>query len=211
MSFKAFGFNLTDEHVKLITAMLANITSETVTVFDIRCFEPEVEPADIIIAYGVQAQRRLDKVKCRARIGFPGPDRLDMTHGDPEEIKLAQQKLMKFRDKLDLDTTQAVHTEEDTILKQHLNLTEELPTILTASDVKTLEEQQIKQGKTHWTGVTSDGRTVRVTVEPEEKTADINLTFAELHAVMGLKDTLRVKELEIVYKPSAITRKSSTQ
>lgn len=211
MSFKAFGFNLIDNHIRLIKAMLKNITDEEVEIIDLRCFEPEVGLADIIIAYGFKAQRRLENKKCRARLGFPDPDRLDVAHGDPKERRLAQEKLIKFRDTLDSDTTEVIQTIEGPTTKQCLKLTEELPANLTASDVKKLEEQQFKQGKTHWTGLTADGRSICVSVEPEESTADINLTFAELYAVMGLRDTLRVQELEFVYKPTAATRKSSIQ
>jgi len=211
MSFKAFGFNLTSDHTELIKRMVANITDEQVEVTDVRSFEPEVTREDIVLAYGLQAQRKLQGVRCGVLLEFPDPDRLDMTLGDPEEIRLAQEKLTSFGELLDIHTTEQVHTEEPTNT-QSLNLTtEEIPANLTASDVKKLEEQQFKQGRTHWTGMTRDGRSIRVTVEPEENTADINITFAELYAVMGLVETLRVKELEFVYKPSAVTRKSSTQ
>ena len=178
---------------------------------DIRCFEPEVSPTDIILTYGSQAQRKLQNVQCGLKLELPDLDRLDTAHGDPELIRLAQEKLKKFRELLNSDTKQEVQTVEDPTLKQCLNLTEELPANLSASDIKILEGHQIKQGKTYWTGVTAGGKSIRITVEPEEDTADINITFAELYAVIGLRDILRVQELEFVYKPSTATRKSSTQ
>ena len=208
---KAFGFNLTNDHTALIRRMLKDIIDEEIEVVDLQCFPPEIGPTDIIVAYGRQAQRRLQEVLCRAKVGFPDPDRLDVAHGDPEEIRLAREKLAKFRDMLDSDTKLEILLKPDTIPKHCLNLTEELPKDLTASDIKKLEEQQLRQGKTHWTGSTTNGKTIRITIEPENNTADINITFAELYAVMGLRDTLRVQELEFVYKPSATIETGSTQ
>lgn len=211
MTFKAFGFNLTDSHTTLIRRMLKNITDETIEIIDLRCFPPNIESTDKVIAYGLKAQRFLQDIKCKTKVGFPDPDKLDVAHGDPEEIRLAQEKLIQFRDMLDSNIKEEVRTLENTILKQSLNLTEEFPLNLTAPNVRQLEEQQLKQGKIHWTGITMNGKSIRITIEPEDKTADINITFAELYAVIGLRDTLRVQELEFVYKPSVATGKSSAK
>jgi hypothetical protein len=204
---RGMGFDLSKSETHIIDMMTLYVSGgKKVTVTDLQCHRIQYDAADTILVYGNRAWRMLKDVDCRTKIRFPAPSKLDTTHGDPDEIDRAKAKLVLIKEAL-ADNT--IDTISDT--DEEPNLTEEIPEDLTAADVKILEIQQRRQDKIYWKGMTKSGRSLRVTVEPEQGTADINITFAELYAIIGLRETLQVKELEFVYKPSTTAGKSNTQ
>lgn len=208
---KLFGSSL-DYNQMLVVEKIKNFMGEECEVIDLSSFEPEINEDDVVIVFGRKAQRRTENMKSRFRIELPAPFQLDATLGASEETREETfRKLQELKQALDSGANKDIpNTTSCPKTNKTLNLTEELPPQLTTIAVQELEKQQRAQGLIHWSGRTVDGRTIRVTVEPEENSADINLTFAELYAVIGLKEAFRVKELEIVHKPSTTTRESST-
>jgi hypothetical protein len=211
MKFKAFAYSIDANQYTTIRKMIQFLTEEEPEIIDLRSFEPEISKDDLVLVYGIKAQRRLEKNKCLLKVEFPEPYKLGKTAlGNETDRKSAWEKLIQLKNTLDSGNMEAI-SKASFENQKTLNLTEELPSKLTATNIKELERQQKEQGKTHWSGWTTNGKSIRVTVEPEKSEADINITFAELYAVMGLKEVFRVKELEIVCKSSHITETNNTK
>ena len=56
---------------------------------------------------------------------------------------------------------------------------------------------QLKEFK-GWHTITPEGHKIKITLEPEENTADINITFSELFFIKAAMETLNVKDLQII-------------
>ena len=216
---KLFGYGLDEQQFERLEGVKGWIVRslplecQSVEIEDLRSFDPEADNKDVIILFGKKAIQKASKLTPRFKLELSEVYKLEPSFNGSEQYRQETfDKINKLLQQLrsglnnDLPKTEPVQQTDKT-----LNLTEELPKELTTGVTKILEKQQIEQGVTHWQGSTVDGRTIRVTVEPEKDTADINITFAELHAVMGLKEAFRVKELEFVYKPSNSTREDSTK
>lgn len=210
MRLKAYGYRLTKDETELIRRMATHITQETIDVLDLMSYDLDIKPDDTIMAFGIRAKRACADKKCLALLEFPEPGRLDPVHGEKSEREAAYSRLVKFKEVLDSGDLNNLDRSRSSLIpkKSAIKLTEELLPDLTADKVRELERYQREQGKTSWDGVTKDGKTIHITVEPEENNADVNMTFVELFAVLGLMEAFRVKELEFVYKPSSTSRKS---
>ena len=199
---KAYGFNLRKEDYKTIQRMGAIIDATQKTeIFDLKSFGVEVDPNDILFIYGPRALKECEAFECLAKIEFPDISKLDATFGDEQERELAHEKLLRLKDVLASDKL----SEPDSLLTGELIQDisgESLPT-LSANEVSILEAQLKKRGVTSWTCKGHDGITIRVTIEPEESNADIDITFKELYALKACQEALRIQEFKIVYKPTA--------
>lgn len=201
MQFKAYGNQLRDEDIDVIRKMASFLTDKVIDVYDTMSFDVDADEDTLLLIYGNRAAKACEKVKCLYKVEFPDASRLNSSLGETEERLEAFEMLQKLKRVLDSGDLNALDKQETVTRTEKLN-EGSLPN-LTAHQVRELERHQREQGKSHWEGLTKDGRTIRVSTEPTEGTADINMTFAELYAVMGLVETFQVKELEIVYKPSS--------
>lgn len=210
MTFKAYGYNLREVDYTTIKKMGSVVTNEVMDVYDLRSYDPDVRGDDVVFLYGAKAKNKCKGMRARAFLEFPDASRLDPALGESPERLDALQTLLKFKEALDSKRLDAVDSRSDTQQKRVQKLNEELLPELTADKVRELERQQREQGKAEWIGTTRNGKTIRVTAEPDiEQPADVNITFAELYAVIGLMDAFRVKELEIAYKPSSASREDN--
>lgn len=189
MSVKAYGYKLRKEDYGLIGRM-GDVLGQLVSTYDLASYDVDIEEDDIVLVLGEHAKRLCKGSTCQAKIEFPEPVQLDQTLGDEPLRQEAYEKLLKLKEAL-----QAVPDTTD--VKQ--NLTEGSLPKLTSGEVRALEETLLKKGVTHWIGVTTDGRSVRVSVEPERSVADIDITFAELFALRTAMEVLRIKEFEVVH------------
>jgi len=133
---------------------------------------------------------------------MPDIAKLDQTLGDEPTRQEAYEKLLKLKEALQSSTPTT------TDVKQ--NLTEGSLPKLTSGEVRTLEEMLLNKGITHWIGVTTDGRSVRVSVEPERSVADIDITFAELFALKAAMEVLRIQEFEVVHTNTNDSRQNTS-
>jgi hypothetical protein len=200
MKIRAYGYQLRDVDVTTIRKMSKFITNQVVDVLDLMSFEVDSDSDTLLLLYGNKAAMACEKAACLHKVEFPDASRLDSSLGETEERVEAFNILQNLKRVLDSGDLHALDTQ--TTETRTDKLSEQSIPNLTADQVRELERHQREQGKSHWEGITEDGRTIRVSVEPDDGAADISLTFAELFAVIGLKETFRVKELEIVYKPS---------
>jgi hypothetical protein len=200
MSIKAYGYKLRKEDYGLINRM-GSVVGEKISIYDLASYEKDIEDEDIVLVFGEHTKRMCRGSTCKALIEFPELVQLDQTLGDEPTRQEAYGKLLKLKEALqdkELDTTD---------VKQ--NLTEGSLPKLTSGEVKTLEEMLLKKGITHWIGVTTDGRSVRLSVEPERSVADVDITFAELFALRSAMEVLRIQEFEVVHTSTNDSKQSS--
>jgi len=183
---KAYTYNLSsskkDFVLKIVNYYFPN---QPTLVQDIKHFLPSIEKRDIVIAFGERAFAAV-KNKSPNTIKLPKLEQLDPINGDKKQRDISKKNLEDF--------VKTVLSIPNQVNDNHLELDEDLPPNLT----------EIVKKRTKWEGVTENGKTIKVTSEPEQLTADINLTFDELHSIMCLKEAFRVKELEIVERNNSI-------
>jgi hypothetical protein len=201
MKIAAYGYQLRKEDIQVIKNMCKFITKDIIDIYDIMSFDIASSKDTLLLLYGNKAIEVSKNIICLHKVCFPDASRLNPSLGETEERLEAYQTLQKLKKVLDSGDLNTLNNQNILIKTDKLN-EKSLPK-LTANQVRQLERHQREQGKNQWNGITEDGKTIKITVEPSENTADINLTFAELYAVMGLVETFQVKELEIVYKPSS--------
>lgn len=209
---KVFGWGIDEDQArtldKIIKFLTVDIPDKQYETTDLRSFNPDIKKDDTVLIFGERARRLTSPQQSKFRLELPELYRLDTTLDEnKQDIQDTVKKLSQLKQALssvtnnDLPTTETVKETD-----KALNLNEEFPEELTTKVIEILEKQQRDQGINYWLGNTVDGRSIKITLEPEEGTADINLTFSELYAVMSLKEAFRVKELEIVYKSPHVTK-----
>lgn len=208
MAFKAYGYNLSPKDYELIHRMVKLITNEVADIYDVHSYEPEVHADDVVLIYGRKAAQACKNRACRATMEFPDASRLDPALNDEEAREEAFSRLKKLEKLLDFGHTPDLDLDTQTI-DETVITKEQLPD-LTSSQVQKLEAIIRQKGYTEWLGTTQDGRTIRLTLQPEDSEADIDMTFAELFLLRTAMERLQVKELELVYKTSTISRKNNT-
>ncbi len=199
MKLKAFGINIQPEEYEIIYKMAAIVTPQPVEAIDLMCKEPEIDPNDVLLLYGVRAARHCGNFKCRAKLELEAIEKL--VPGQDEELREeAHNKLLQFKEMLDSDspaddtnTIQTTETVEDPLPSYDCNRLESL-------------EEAVKEFR----GITEDGKSFKITLRPSTKDADICMTFAELCAVKQAKDLLRWKELQFVHRRATTSRKGSS-
>lgn len=211
MGLKAYGFNLQDTDHITISQMIKNVTTKPVEIYDLRSYELDIKEEDIVLLYGHRACKAANGQKCLYSICFPDISQLDEGFGDEEEIKLAQEKLEQLKNALASgileELTKIKHSKQETT---HNTTSEESLPDINSSQVLQLESTLKKKGVMEWLGNSKDGKSFRITIEPQDSPADINLTFAELYGLKMAMETLRAEELEIVYKPSGHNRQNNS-
>jgi len=194
MRFKAYARNITEEEIETIKKMIRVVTDSPAEIYDLNSFDIDIDSDDILFLYGTWASRLASEYKCKARIEFQDISRLSTTFGDEYEKEIAYDKLLDFKQQIFSETKEAVLTTKITV-----NETVEDPwPEYSADKVQALETSLRQKQIIEWKGELEDGRTFRISMKPDNKQADIDMTFAELYAIKALKDVLRVKELKFV-------------
>jgi hypothetical protein len=207
MAIKAYGTNLRPEHYDTIKAMVGIFTKEPVEILDLISYGCDPQFDDIILVFGRQAKHKCSDKPVKAKLEFPEIEKLQKETGE-EPIRIAAAKKLQAFEKLyssgQLDKTKEwKKTVEEEVQTASITM-DALPSDYpTADQVLALETSLRKKNKTEWRGTTKDGRSIRLTILPEESNADINMTFAELYAVSNLMDKLNVKEIEVVLRPDS--------
>lgn len=210
-SFKGFGFNLRVEDNNLIQSMFKVVTDEIPEIYDLRSYEAEeLAPNDIVFLYGKRAVKTYENISCASKIIFPDITRLDATFGDQQERANAYQTLLQLKDKIENDRLLNGVEEKLPVKVEQKTITKKMLPKLSSERVLELETTLKKQGIASWTGETEDGRKIRLTIDPEDSDADIDMTFKELYALKTCIEVLQVKEMNIAYKPTSSTNKNSS-
>lgn len=208
MSFIAYGFNLHTKDHDLIRQMVQIVTDKPVDIYDLQNYDPVNTSEDVVFFFGEHWRIKEAKQKdCKIKIEFPDTDRLAPDYGDEDERELAFVKLKKLKDALNSGDI----SEQSCAEKRQVNvITEESLPDLTSQEVlqylkAALDNKEVQA----WEGPSKNGLKVRLTLETEEGTADINITFAELYFIKAAMETLQIKELELVPKSNFFRKDSS--
>lgn len=201
MNFKAYGFNIKTQDYALILKMMRLVTDEKVEVYDLKSFEVDSTEEDVLFLYGKRAAQACESATCFAQIEFPEPSKLSASTDNTEERMEAHKKLMSFKEFLQKGETGKTY---ETIRKTVSSLPP-----LSAGEIRSIEAEIRETGVQSWTCQAEDGRSVRLTLSPEESEADINLTFRELYTMRILTDMFKITEFEIEYRGSNDGGKSS--
>lgn len=198
MKIRAYGYNLNKDEYELVRKMIKVVTETPGDIIDLRSYEIKIGPTDVLFLFGPKAILAGAKHNGQ-KLEFPDISRLMPGSGDPEERQEAFKRLVQFKE------TIKKNVQQSPIQNVHKLTKDTLPAELTAEKIQTLEAILRSKGSEEWIGKTLDGKTIRITVNPETSSADINLTFSELYAVRIAMETFKLKEFEIVYKATAKT------
>lgn len=207
MAFLAFGTNIRKEDYNTIRNMIKLVSLETVDIFDLKTYEPTAKPEDIVFLFGKRAEMLCKNLQCKVKLLFPDIDRLSRDLGELEDRKTAKEQLLKFKEILENGALNNVTLDSKTENKIETINEEAIPD---PTQLQALEQMLFKKGIESWTGVTKDGKKIKLTKEPETSTADINLTFIEFYNLRRFMEVFDIKETKIVYKPMATYHKTNT-
>lgn len=202
--FRAFGYNLREEDYELIRRMVSTVTREPVEITDLLSYEMTVTSEDIVFLFGLKAKKKFAGKTAKKIAEFPDPIRLDAAFGEQEE-RVSAHKLLK---QLEREIREGIKESVQIETSEQIITPSDLPK-LSCSEVKALEDSLREKGISEWRGTTEGGATVRLTIDSETSSAEMNLTFAELFGLKLAMDTLQVREIEIVYKPSIRSEENS--
>lgn len=204
---KVFGFNISTED-QVIADKVCNMLPGDAECVDLRCFEPESNNTDVILIFGEKAAKICKDLPYKIKEIFPDFNKLSPDFGEQEEIEQARVKFNILKQRL--EEPDKVAPKDVTVQQDRSTYTEEsLPDASAAQILKQLKTILQKTGQKEWLLYTKNNKSVRVTIEPEQSNADIDITFAELYTLKMAMETLQAKELEIVYR-SNCSRKENT-
>jgi hypothetical protein len=208
---KLFGFNITGEERRILNGVLEYLARREVEIIDLWSEDPDILSSDVVLAFGDKACKICRQHKCRILETFPEPTKISSDFGDREEHAQAVARLELLKKRLDSSQSIDANKYNNSVGQQDsCTFTEEdLPEVSAEQILRQLETIISKKKQKEWILYTRNGKTVRITMQPEEGMADINLTFAELLALKTAMETLQAKELEIVYKSA--NKRNNTQ
>ena len=204
--FIAYGFNLRAADVLLIQEMFKILTTEKFEVYDLRSWDPEPTSDDVVLLFGLRAIKVYEGCSCYSKTEFPDISKLSRDHGDEGERSHAYKKLLRLKEGLaegkPVDPDSEVISKKSNIISTH-----NLP-FASMEEIAQLEETLRERRINSWTGTTKDGKKIKLTMEPEDSDADVDLTFRELYALRACLEALNVEEIQIAYKPVVHSRKT---
>ena len=199
---KAFGVTISEVDEQTIKNM-AMFLGMQVEIYDLKCYDPEINPEDIILLFGYNAEQVCGNFNCKYMAKFPDVSLLNPSLNNVEAREIAFNELKRL--KIDIDNNRPNRTENRIITKKSITTIkrEELPDLNMAEILKKFRETFDKRNNEAWICTTSEGKKIRITINPEESSADIDLTFIELYLLRAAIDALKVQELEIVHRNSS--------
>lgn len=207
---RIFGFNISTEDQAIVDKIRAILPKDyECDSIDLRCYEPAGSSQDILLIFGEKAAKICNDLPCKFREIFPDFPKLSPDFGEPEEIEQARAKFKLLQQRL--AEPDKVFPKENTVQEDRSTYTEEsLPDTSAAQILQQLQTILQKKGQKEWLLYTKNNKSVRVTIEPEQSNADIDITFAELYTLKMAMETLQAKELEIVYRSNTSREKHTS-
>ena len=188
--FKAYSVGLQEKDFELIRKIAKVVTTEHVTVKDLRYYDIKLEETEehIVFIFGNKASRLANEIKAKHVVHLPEISTLHSATGILEKRKEALKKLNILKEIL----------EDDLQAELNKKVQDPVPEMKT-SELKDLESNLKSKSISKWLGTTNSGKTVQISINPQPAEADINITFAELYALRIAMEALDVKEFTVVY------------
>jgi len=201
------GYNISESE-KVTLDKIGKYLTDTYKIVDLMSYDLSSTTQDVLVVFGGRANRLSIKSSHMFREEFPEPCYLSATSGNEEERQVAAERLKQIKRRLSLPVSDQMKKEQT----KYIIKPEDLPDLTTTEILGQLQTTLVRQEAKEWLGWSKNGKTVRLTVEPEEGNADINLTFAELFTLRTAMDILQVNEVEIVPRSAKQTNsKNSTR
>jgi hypothetical protein len=194
MTVYLIGYNLAESERTILTK-IGTFVAEKYKIVDLMSYDLRTTNQDVLLVFGHRANRLTASLSCLTKIEFAEPCYLANTPDNEERRVETLRRLEELKKKLSLDVT-----ETKTPLVKYNE--QDLPNLTTQDILLQLRVAMHKTDQQEWLGWTSNGKTIRLTIEPAESTADINMTFAELFALKTTMDILQVKEVEVITNKS---------
>ena len=188
--FKAYSVGLQEKDFDLIRKITKVVTEDHVVVKDLRYYDINLEETDkhILFIFGNKASRLATGIKTKYTVNLPEISTLHPGTGILDKRKEALKKLNVLKEIL----------EDDIQAELNKKIQDPVPDIK-LSDLESLELNLKSKSINKWLTTTKSGKTVQISVEPEQADADINITFAELYALRIAMEALDIKEFTVVY------------
>lgn len=199
------GYNLTDNE-RTTLDKIGKYLSKDFKIIDLMSYELVSTVYDVVIVFGGKAARQATKASYLFKEEFPEPYHLSAGSGNEEDRKASAVRLKEIKHKLSLPITDQIKVDD----KKYIIQESDLPNLTVTDILGQLKNIMVKQEAREWLGWTKNGKTVRLTVEPEDGKADINLTFAELFTLRTAMDALHLSEVEIVPRSSTNPNKNNS-
>ena len=189
--FKAYSLGLESRDFELIRKMVQMVTKDHVTIKDLRYYDIKTEDTEnsVIFLFGKKTARLADTIKSKKAIYLPAIHTLHSTTGSQEKRQEAFKQLTLLKDMLETDSIEPTGK---------VTIEDPIPDI-TVSDLKALETTLAKRNVSKWLTTTKNGKTIQISIAPEQSNADMNITFSELYTLKIAMDTLNIQEFTIVY------------
>lgn len=215
MKFIAYGYKIGRNDADLIQRMGQVVTDQQLHIKDLRSYECDSTDEDVLLIFGDRAKMICSHAPALAKVHLPDVSKLHAQEVETQERLEAAEILYKLRDAIDNDTLNELNSSSKPVVTtkevKSTAITESDLPDLTADSLKALEKNLRKQGKTGFQGVTQNGKSIYVSILPEESSADIVMTFSELYAVRLLMEALHVRELQVVYKSAGSSKQNPSK
>jgi hypothetical protein len=188
--FKAYSVGLQEKDFELVRKIAKVVTTEHVTVKDLRYYDIKLENTeeDILFIFGNKACRLAGDIKAKHVVNLPDISTLHSKTGILEKRQEALKQLNILKEIL----------EDDIQAELNKKVQDPVPE-MKISDLQSLELNLKSKSINKWLTTTKNGKTVQISITPESAEADINITFAELYALRMAMEVLDVKEFTVVY------------
>lgn len=198
--FKAYSVGLQERDFELIRKIVKIITTEHVSVKDLRYYDIKSEDTDqdILFVFGDKASRLVEGIRAKEIVHLPEIATLHANTGVQGNRKEAFKKLNLLKVALETDT---LEVEKEPVLESPV-LEDPVPE-LELSDLKILESTLKEKEVNNWRTTTASGKTIQISITPEVTEADMNITFCELYALKIAMDALNIREFTVVYNNKA--------
>lgn len=202
---KIFGFNITTEDQAIADKVMAMLPGEAECI-DLRCYEPESTSVDVVLIFGEKACNMCKDLPYKIKEVFPDFAKLSSDFGEQHEVEQARAKFKLLKQRL-VAPDEVVPIQNNTVEQGRSTVTEEsMPDMSAAQILEKFKTILTERGQKEWLLYAKNNKVIRITIEPEQSNADIDMTFAELYTLKMAMETLQAKEVEIVYRSKSNKR-----
>ena len=189
MTFKAYSSGIEQRDFELIRKIIKVIPEETPVIKDLTFYDINLEDTkdSFVFLFGKKASNLSKEITAKKIIYLPETKLLHSDTGSDEKRKEVFDLLLEFKETLLIQPKKEIKKIKDPVSE------------ITISDLKILEETLKEKGVEKWMTTSSTGKTIQISVSPEESETDINITFSELYALKMAMEILDIKEFSVIH------------
>lgn len=192
--YKAYGLGLKQKDFELIRKIASIVTTEAISIKDLiyHQIKDEEDMNNIVLIFGEKASERLKGLATKTTLILPEIHLLHAETGSEEKRLETFRKIKKLKEK---EKSQKVKLSTEVI-------NDDPVANLSITDLKALELNLKTRNVNSWIGKTESGKTIQISIVPQDGDANVRITFSELYALKTAMEVLDIKEFTIVYSNS---------